>query len=351
MGVEEDLVPIPRNVDRNEIMQSTTFKIGADRSLRQKLCQLLILYDEVSIIHYETQELARELEDRGTPGLSAMRLQDRGLITFSQPPLGGEDRLSALKSAKQTLEGIWSIEQPLLELWEPAILGQMQAKGKLPHPSVYYLLKARRLGNRKDVERAFASVPNEARAFATLLLEDKIPMWDMVIFSTLNELLGVEEIVTGVNWAVASEVMHCPSTRSVQETPAAFDIFEIVVEELLNLDLRFPVCNRLTEVEKLRKQSEVSEFRKVFFPWLTSFGRGDVDAEKRLRRKIREAVSAFKDHRYAAYMGWLVAVAAIPLGLYEVITATALGIFGLGLPVLAQRWKKKSQWVGLCSKR
>jgi hypothetical protein len=351
MGVDEGLVPIPKKLDRNELMQSNTFKIGADNILRKKLCQLLIMHDDVSIIHYETQELQSYLEDEGIPRLSAMRLYDRGLVTFLQPPQGGEERITALKSAEQTLEGIWSVEKPLLELWEPAIIGQLQAKGKLPHPSLYYLLKAKRLGKRLKVEQAFASVPNDARAFGTLIIEDKIPMWDLVIFSTMNELIGVEEIITGKDYSVASEAMHCPSTFSVKEQPPALDIYEIVVEELLTISLRFPSCHNLAKVESLRKDPDVIAFRNVFSPWLTSFSRGDVQDEKRLRNDVRRAVRAFEYYPYAYTLGWLLAVVALPLNFFAPITATVSTILGMGLPALAERWKLKSQWTGICSKK
>lgn len=351
MGIEEGLVPIPKNLDLKQIAESPTPAIGNNKSLQQNLCQLLILYDQVSIIHYETLEFAEALEERGAPGLSAIWMKDQGLVTFAQPPQGGEDRLRALRAAEQTLEGIWSVEQPLLELWEPAILAQMQAKGKLPHPSVYYLLKDLRLGRNIAAQEALNRVPREARAFARAIRQDNGRMWDMVIFSTLNELLGVEEIVSSADWAVATEAMHRSDPSSSHAQSKALDVFEIVIKELIVRDFKFPICHRLTEVEKLRRHPDIAEFRKAFFPWLASFRTGDSDSEKRLRREVQSAARAFEHHKKVQSMGWLVVVVAIAAGFIEPFTATGLTFVGIGLPKLAELWKNKSRWLGLCARK
>jgi len=350
MGIEEDLVPIPKNLDREEITKSPIFAIGNDKILQQNLCQLLILYDEVSIIHYETQEFAQYLEERGAPGLSAIRMKDLGLVTFARPPQGGEDRLRKLRK-EQTLEGIWSVEQSLLELWEPAILAQMQAKGKLPHPSVYYLLKNKRLGRRTAAQEALNCVPSEARSFAEAILRDPVAEWDLLIFTTLNELLGVEEIVSSADWSVASEAMHRSEPGSSHAQSEALDVFEFVVGEIIAHDFQFPICDSLTEVGKLRKNPDVSEFRKVFFSWLTSFRTFDSDSEKKLRKEVRKAAKAFKYHEKVALMGWLLVFAATPVGFIESFTGAGIGSLGLGLSTLAERWKNKSRWLALCARK
>ena len=45
MGIQEGLVPVPKNVAEGEFTKSNTFVIGTDKTLQGRLCQLLILYN------------------------------------------------------------------------------------------------------------------------------------------------------------------------------------------------------------------------------------------------------------------------------------------------------------------
>jgi hypothetical protein len=165
-AVDEGLAQVTPGFD---VSESPAIKVGRQLDLQQKVRSLSLLFDSLSIVHYEDSGDARELENRGYPSLSLLRLRDTGIVEFTSPP-ADKQRLAAL-SGVRTFEDWWQKDKDLLSAWEPVIISQMMARGKLPDVSLYHVLRAMRLG--EDVEAAIRSVPIAYQGVAADIANDR----------------------------------------------------------------------------------------------------------------------------------------------------------------------------------
>ncbi len=349
MGYDDGLVKVSEGIDWQS---SPTYLIGKDEKLHQRVMMLSLLFDQVVIINHETEKDVDNLESQGLQVLSAKRLQDNEIVKFAETTTNKE-RLKNLETMR-TYEDWWVIEKDLIKTWEPLIISQMMSKGKLPHPSIFNFVKSFRLGKEKDTQSALKQVPKK---FANFMRENfnknqRLP-YDFIIVSTLNEILDVDQIISRNNTKIAVDG-HFPIINTEKEiaNENVDQIHNILIEAMIEDDLRFPLPENLLQLKSLKESDKIISFREVFQPWLTVLGSGDIGEERRLRKEVKKSIKQFKNYPKLSTAATLSAIVAIPIGLagpIGTIIGTGLGGTSLGLSLLAKKWETRNGWVGLCT--
>ncbi|MGC3875371.1 hypothetical protein ACPF7Z_19195 [Halomonas sp. GXIMD04776] len=331
--------------------QEPSYRIGNSVDLQQAVRELALFHDSVQIIQHEEPGQAEELAKRGHSVFSALGLRDSGIVEFAHVP-PNEARNSKLASEVRSVQDFWRLERENFEIWRPLVASQIVARGKLAHVGLFDVLMYDRLGEPRLKEAAIAMLPQQVKELVPSLLAPYQGVGiDFVAISTLNELVDADSVVaeTGINVAIDGSF---GGTREGVNVDATSEIVSVVIEILLNEELRFPVPENLRELQRLRDRTEMRSFRSLFQPWIEALSVGNADAERRLRAEVRRSLRKFKNCPRLKTAGCLASYIAIPVGavpFFGTIPSALLSLTGNGLGKLAEHWKRDSKWIGLCA--
>ena len=354
MGLNERMLASPRGVDYTK---SSTHRLGSDAGLQSTVLNFAMLYDDLSIVQHENRGQAEELNAQGLLTLSALPLQDMGIVRLTDrnvaPPWN-----NAVATPK-SYEEFWHAIKSDLESLEPILVSYLVAKGVVPHPLVYQYVRDQRLGGSVSVSTRLENVPPEYIDIAVFFAKHAsgTQALDFFVFTSLSELLEAEEEVTATGCAVAQPIGSVAKTFGGNTAEGANQVVEIVVDELLVDGFELPVPRSLDEARTLRQQPDMQSFRRTFQPWVESLAEGRLADELKLRTEVKAHCRAFRNSPRVKRISDILAYVSLPVGLIDLVTptfgaatvaGTALGIAGIGLPMLAERWQKKGRWVSVC---
>ncbi len=231
-------------------------------------------------------------------------------------------------------------------------------KSVVPHASVYRYVKETRIGDENSVGEALEQIPQEFVTDAISLGNPTAGLTDLdlVVFATLNELLEAEAEVAATKCAVAHLPFGTVARDSGRATvESAQQILEVVVYELSVNGLVFPIPATLAELQKIRTTPAMQAFRSTFQPWIDALSQGQLADKRVLRAEVAAASRAFRNYpRIEAFSNFLMYISLpasfIPDPIIGLILGLGLGIAGIGLPKLAERWRQRSSWLSLCQK-
>lgn len=312
--------------------------------------QLMVLFDDVSIVWCDTAKGSRE---KDIPNVEASGLGSSGiadLVIYESSEIWQSSDWSWAK--------VWESEKDEISVYEPLILAQLEATNQSIPYVLFKLLEAHRTKkSRKIVDLCANSVPQHLREYAKMILEDH-PLavrFDIPIFARLGEIRFAHKLVSQDGRKLAASVQPGEEGYSNEVVGNAGErVFQVVVEELLQEKLHFPIPKRLSDVSKLRNSPEITDFRQFLLPWLQELVNGTTNKEERLRKEVKKCVAAFRRAPIAGRILNIVGWCSLPLGIVEMlIGAMGPGIvtsaisFGCGR--LAKRWKKLGGWVSIAA--
>lgn len=332
-----------------EVSENSSYVIGSNKDLQQRVREICLFYDEVMFIHHEEKGEAEELERKGHHIMSALRMEESGIVRFPVVPTD-MDRIRKLESSMHSLEDWWNIERELIETWMPLIASQLMARGKLPHESLLNILYADRIGDQELRNISEDLVPEEYKGFIPTILNGYKPYgFDFSVFSSLNEILDSEKILSNHSCHIAIDGFFGGTATLVTGNQVS-GVVRILLESLLEEDFRFPIPENLVKMTKFRHKESLASFREVFTPWLQQLSIGGKD-EAKLRKEVKKALKQFKNYRRLALASDVTAVISIPIGFAGLeggLIGATLGLSSMGLSKLSAKWESDSKWVALC---
>lgn len=337
-----------RLVGEGDISENPAYHIGKDPALRQAVREMALFHDELLMIYHEGEGNAEVKASEGHAVLSALNLEREGIVRFPEVEPDVE-RHELLQNEMKTLSDWWVVERDLIDTWKPLIASQIVARGKMSRQELLDVLMAERTRNPQlgAILESLAP-PEKAEAINMIELSDPLP-YDFIVFSTLNELLDVDKVVRNDDCRVAIDGGF-GTTGTAPAPQAEQAIYRVMIEELLQEEFRFPVCDDLRELRNLRARAEIQSFRDLFQPWLERLATGDKEEEPRLRQEVKKAMRQFRNAPRLQIAQRLSAIVALPVGLVPgaVIAGAVLSLASVGLGALAKRWREKTRWIGLC---
>ncbi|PKH59886.1 MULTISPECIES: hypothetical protein [unclassified Halomonas] len=340
-------------VGDGEISQEPMHEVGKSESLQRRVREMALFYPSVQVIHHEHPGQAEDIVKKArTPVLSALGLMQWGIMTTPNIPVD-EDRVSRLAKGMKSVEDFWAIEESNLKTWGPLIASQIVARNKLNHPGFFDVLMHHRLRDSASMDDAASRLPAALRRQVPSFLQfANDHQFDLVIFSTLNELLEVDAATQASRCHVALNDSFGEKCTTL--TPeVASQMRAVLIERLLEKELRFPIPNSLPELRDIQRREEMVSFRVLFQSWLSELRKLGGEEELRLRKEVRRAMRQFKMAPRLDTAGMLCMVVAAPMGLagpMGAIGGAVLGLTGMGLDRLSSRWQSESAWVNLCAK-
>ena len=340
-SVQEGLVPMPGG------RKAPAFTPNPD--IQRLARQLLVLFESPLVISYDPKESIVERKGVTFFNLSWDRLGDLGLVEFVAPDYTRS--YPSLEYKVNSFDEWWSNNNVLIDEWETLLIAQLNGRGKLPDPLMYEALKAVRLGRLSKHSLIGGQDAIKVDAFMELVKRGGARELEIAVLFTLNELAATHEIIKEGQTDVAHSQLWKPvASRSVDHSKVA-DVYEIVLETLLGEKLMLPALQTIKDAAALRQEPLMQDFRVVFHSWLQTFRRADADAEMNLRRDVRRTVLKFRNYPHLDRLSKFVAYASLPLNfVVGPWASTGIGVSGLGLEGLARRWRRESNWLGLCHK-
>lgn len=346
-GLSSGLVTVTEGV---ELDDSPSFKIGSNKGLQQRVRELCLFYDDVWIVHNEEEGRARDLEEKGLQVMSALPLEEHGIVKFSDVKLDPR-RLEKIKNGMRSMADWWELDKELIETWRPLIASQIVARRKLPDISLFDVLFHHRMGNDESLKYAIDMVPEKYKSLIPGVLYGFRPLgFDFIAFSTLNEIMSTDAIVGSHKANVAIDSNFGRESHAISSGDA-MQVVKVLLEVLLEDELRFPIPDSLIEMVKIKSKSEMVSFRSLFNPWLTKLAVGDEVEERRLRKEVKKSILQFRNYPRLSLASNISALLALPVGFMGPIGAlasTGLGVTSFGLSKLATRWETKNRWINLC---
>jgi hypothetical protein len=353
MGMDERLVnAYPPDGD---FSANPSFVIGQNPDLRATALQLLVLFEDATLIYHELSDPKDIFLRTRVPSLSLKPMEVEGLLRFVRGEFGEEEsRLTAKLNEAKTAAGKYALVRDSIETWKPLIVSQMMARGKLPDPTYLDVVDAL-LTTPSNIGKVIAGVPEPHRDGAKRLVNDSHQLYltFIVIFSTLQELLQTDTILAkqaSHHVAMAPLAVGPAPTRAMasQTARTTNQLFRIVLEALFEEGLAFVQPASLREVRNLRLHPDVRAFRQTFLPWLGRLESGDEAEERRLRAEVKAAARAFRSYPSIKRISKWLSYLSLPL---EVVPGLGLAVHGLALggEHLAEHLHKKSRWLMLAA--
>ncbi len=346
-GLDEGLVRISGDVNPDN---SPAIQIGRNRELQLHVREIALFYDDLFVIHHEQENTADEALERDIPTLSALNLKYSGVARFPENKTDSS-RVDKLKEMKSIFDW-WQIEKDLINKWIPVIGSQLVARGKLPHVSLIYVLQAHRERDEKKYLSACEKVPEEYKNQIQKVLQDLEPFgYDFLAFSTLNELSSVDTTIETHRSHLAIDKIFSSSFKHVSPDKANGAV-QIVIESLLQEELRFPVPNSLMELVTLKQREEMKSFRNTFRPWLESLSLGNTEDENKLRKEVKKAMFQFRNAPRLTTASKITGILSVPAGLVGptgTVAGAILGLSSMGLSEWSSRWQEENKWVSICA--
>jgi hypothetical protein len=320
-AIEDKIITTDPSIDFRDTIP---FRLGADFNLRKQVMQLCILYPEIKLIQYE--ESLDKAKKEGIIVQSLDPLRKREIVTFSKSAVNPA-RLEHLKGIT-SLQSWWERDLNSIEAYEEIIAQQLIAKGIFSNRIEFQNLKTIRLKN----------IP-----------VDISPDVDFLVFTALNELLQMEE----EKKLEASDVAHFNINGTFQSalTRKTSTIYRVLLEELAEKEILFPVPTTLDDVIHLRHDKEVEKFREIFKLWMKNISSVNIEEEERLRKEIKIFSFKSRTHGQLSSISRFVGFLSIPLGLLPDFTIPGflLSIGTFGMDKLAARWAGETSWLSFGS--
>jgi hypothetical protein len=350
MGIEEGLVNLyPPNGDFSGV---PSLVVGRDSELRASSLQLLVLFEEATLIHNDIEDPKELFSRTHVPSMSLKPLETDGLLRFISGK-ADEFVLAKLTEAK-TVAQKYLVIRDSVALWKPLIISQMMARGKLPDPSLFDVIDAP-LAQPDKVQQAIGAVPQPQRDVAKRLVEDSHFLYLnlLVIFSTLQELQETDTTLSeNADHFVAMAPLGPGSARTEAMAAKTADttnrLFRVVLDALFDQGIEFPQPTSLREVRNLRLNPDISAFRTTFLPWLDKLSSGNEKEERILRAEVTAAAKAFRRYPSAKRLSKWLSYLSLPLHLVPYL-GSAVHVAAFGTERLADRWRDRSRWVPLAA--
>lgn len=313
--------------------------------------QLMVLFDDVSIVW---SDIAKEAVEKGVPNVKASGLRSAGivdLVMYESPGI--------FESSDWTRSELWESEKDEISVYEPLILAQLEATNQSIPYVLFKLLEAYRTQkSQKTIDLYANSVPRHLHKYAEMILQDDplaFAQFDIPIFARLGEIRFAHKLASQDGRKLAASVKPGEKDYSngiIGDTGER--IFQLVVEELLQEKLYFPIPEKLADVGKLRNLPEITDFRQFLLPWFQELINGATNEEKRLRKEVKKCVAAFRRAPIAGRIANIIGCGSIVLGIVEASTGAigpsiATGLISIGCSRLAKRWKKLGGWVSIAA--
>lgn len=308
--------------------------------------QLMVLFDDVSIVWSDT---AKEVAEKGAPNVKASGLRSAGiadLVMYESPGI--------FESSDWTPSELWESEKDEISVYEPLILAQLEATNQSIPYVLFKLLEAHRTQKSQKIIDSYAnSVPRHLHKYAEMILQDDplaLGEFDFPIFIRLWEIRFAHKLASQDGRKLAASVK--PREKDYANDiigDAGERIFQLVVQELLQEKLYFPIPEKLSDVGKLRNLPEITDFRQFLLPWFQELMNGATNEEERLRKEVKKCVAAFRRAPAAGRIFNIIGWYSLPLGIAEALAGIigpgiATGLISFGCGRLAERWKKLGGW-------
>ena len=215
--------------------------VGRNPDIQRQVLEVALFYDQITLVNHETDEDKAWSLDKGIPYLSHRILFERGLAKQTElqtPP----KKLERFEKFDQ-VEDWWTSENESISVWREMIISQMMARGKLRTPEVFDLVRAARLGHHN--------------ADPDLLKRELEPYganrynFDIIAVSTLNEIEEAERYLSQEECDISVNEAFELALDDVVDPKAAGRVKKVVLEELLECELRLPTPTNLAGLETL----------------------------------------------------------------------------------------------------
>ncbi|MGM0783327.1 MAG: hypothetical protein ACQEUM_04365 [Pseudomonadota bacterium] len=327
--------------------------VDKDSYLRRSVLELSMFYDTLTLSHFESTPDVKEKADMlGFPVLSLEKLRGEGLVFL--PEIEGNDFLNRYQESveKYRESEFWKVNKDLIDTWRALIASQLVSRGKLAHPSLFDVIYSKRVLSEKDFVQSAKEVSEDSRAWIKRLDDDELMAnYDKLVAITLEEILITDEIVSNYGANVAIDENFCFGGVRVEKNNAE-SVLKVLIEKLLEDELKLPVPSNILQLYKLRESEGMRSFRGVFNPWLIKLSTGDEGEEVRLRREVKQSLKQFRNYPRLQRASNLVGLMAAPagvLGEYGWVAGAALRLTSKGMDKLANRWVSRTKWVAMCA--
>ena len=312
--------------------------------------QLMVLFDDVSIVWADT---AKEVAQKPVPNVKASGLRSSGiadLVMYRSP--------GVFQSLDWTYSQRWESQKGEISVYEPLILAQLEATNQSIPYVLFKLLEAHRTKkSRKIVDLYANSVPRHLQKYAKMILEDDplAVQFDFPVFARLGEIRFAHKLMSQDGRKLAVSVKPGEKGYSNDIVGDAEErVFQLVVEELLQEKLYFPIPEKLSDVGKLRNLPEITDFRQFLLPWFQELINGATNEEERLRKEVKKCVAAFRRAPVAGRILNIIGWCSLPLGIAETLTGVigpgiVTSVISFGCGRLTKRWKKLGGWVSIAA--
>jgi hypothetical protein len=352
MAFSERLANVYPNTNTELIEKFPAFIRGKSPELQETVRQLLLLFDQATIIQHEKPGDAEKAAVRSkTPILSLLPLKDDGLVEFVTAP-GEPEMWQNLK--EKSYRELWTKNDDRIRKWWPLLAEQLVIKRYIPHASFLEVLRQRRLDIRRaengELALAVAAVPDNLRSNATEIISADPGYYDFVVFSTLGELIQTDQLIfrwnndanaNGTPY-IATTAISANSVWKPEAHPGG--LIQVAIHELMKDNIEFVLPGSLREVRRLRENHDIVGFRSFFLPWFDALREGRFDDEKKLRHEVSISAKLFKAHHMVRTIGHWAAILAL------IAESPLLEVAHLGLDWFSSRARRRSKWIGLCGR-
>ncbi len=345
-------------IEQTELMMSQNpgMRLCGTPELIGETLQLAVLASGLSMVWADAGSAVKE---RGLAHMKLSGLDKIGVIhLIGEYPAEIASQEESRWVGYQGLGDLWKLEQEEIDALSPIILTQLEARGKAMHRSLFELLRARRLKEDRAIPFILSTVPDHLRKQADIILKLEPHLdylYDFPIFMTLQELrlTTATAVKEGARIAGAAPCSVDDEEAKMMGREAS-QLWGLVVEELIDEKIVFPIPSEIRDVIEMRNRSEISDFRSFLIPFIESLLAGDENTAISLRRDLKSCVKAFRRFPVTKRLGKWTGYASLGVGAVEAATgllglSMGTGVVAFGLEALAKKWKSKSSWLWLAN--
>lgn len=196
------------------------------------------------------------------------------------------------------------------------------------------------LTDTEEASRRYSSLDKRERVFIHLLEYHRILDSYQHLVSLLQ--LSAERQAPAV---FCNAVRTPPATggriRDIQASGPNELVYRVLIEEVTS----FPHAQSISDALRLREDRRIHAFRRALADWGQRLAAGDEQAERELRRELRDRNRELAQIRPARQIGGIVTLLGLPVALAGPLAAAGLGLSVIGacieIGALATQWRNR----------